>query len=421
MLSHRVALLALVLGVLPACGGGGDEDSGTSTDMATGDSATGTDTATGTDAAGTDAVVPPVTGFEGYGAAATGGHLSAPGGFTEYHVTSLGDSGPGTLREALSAGDRLVVFDVAGEITLLSDIPVRVAYVTVDGSTAPAPGITIRKASPTDGEVRLGGNNTTGVAHDLIFTHLRFIGSWDGTENGLNNAATIVMDGEDHVDGIHNIILDHLSLENATDSSPDIWGYGHDITVSWCIIRESMHPTTISHSGDTMVRERISFHHNVYAYNHERNPQIRGAVTDFDYVNNVVFNWQRFGGGYGVRLREINGTYPSGLNFVNNFFSSVNVPEAALVYGDTPGMDDDGPMPGPDMYPGGVWVMGNVFPAANVDGYSTLTAPVPVPAAAAVTTWAVDELDIMMLPSVGMMYRNAAEQTLIDEIAAAMP
>ena len=47
----------------------------------------------------------------------------------------------------------------------------------------------------------------------------------------------------------------------------------------------SWHPTTISHyPAPYQIRQRIGMHHNVYAKNGERNPQIRADVRDLDYV-----------------------------------------------------------------------------------------------------------------------------------------
>jgi hypothetical protein len=48
------------------------------------------------------------------------------------------------LRDALSAGSRCIVFDVAGEIVLRKQIYLRGAFITVDGFSAPDPGITVR-------------------------------------------------------------------------------------------------------------------------------------------------------------------------------------------------------------------------------------------------------------------------------------
>ena len=417
--------LVMCAALAVACGGGEGSAGGAGGADATGgggsgagiggDAVGGAGGSGGVGAAGGAGGNPPAA-FEGYGTA-TQGAMSSPDGYTEYAVTSLADSGPGTLRDALSEGSRLITFSVAGTIELQSDLSIRNAYITIDGSTAPDPGITIRKASPLDGEMVIGGNNNTGAGHDIIITHLRFAGRWDGNEDHPQNAATLGIDGEDHDDGIYNVIFDHLSFDNATDGSPDIWGKAHDITISWCILRDSLHPMTISHTTETMVRERISLHHNVWAQNHERNPQVRGNVQHLDYVNNVLFEWKIFGGGYGMRLRPRGATWPGNVNVINNAFVGNDALDAALVYGDRPGPADDGPG---GTYPNPVWVTGNAFPSETIDTYSTSSAPIEVPPAAQVTTWEVTDLAANMLPYVGTHYRTPDEQSLIDEIASAL-
>ncbi len=370
-----------------------------------------------------------LTPLEGYGALTPGG-----AGGEVYHVTSLDDSGDGTLRDGVTNrdydtdGPRRIVFDVAGTITLESDIVVREPYLTIDGSTAPAPGITIRKTSIHEGEFIIAGT------HDIIVQHLRFWGLWQTGGAHSNNAATISIDGDAGPDYVaQNIVLDHLTARNATDGGPDIWGEVRDVTVSWCFFFYNWHPTTISHyPAPFQTRQRISMHHNVYAKNGERNPQIRADVRDFDYVNNIIYDWGYFGegGGYGIRIKNNPGEPKVNGNFINNWFEPTIRPAWALVYGTVPGADanDGGPaVPPPqgtvvtNSLMGDLFVSGNLLPAENEDHYSTVGAPLPVPAYARVTTYPASHLAVEVLPEVGMLYRDAEEQAILDEIAALAP
>ena len=71
---------------------------------------------------------------EGFGAGAAGGR-----GGQVIAVTHLNDSGPSSLREALSARrPRIIRFAVEGTIELKSPLMVTEGRVTIDGETAPA-------------------------------------------------------------------------------------------------------------------------------------------------------------------------------------------------------------------------------------------------------------------------------------------
>jgi len=79
-------------------------------------------------------------GAEGFGAYSKGGR-----GGKVYHVTTLEDGGPGSLREAVEAeGPRIVVFDISGTIRLKKSLVIRNPFITIAGQTAPGDGICLR-------------------------------------------------------------------------------------------------------------------------------------------------------------------------------------------------------------------------------------------------------------------------------------
>ena len=73
-------------------------------------------------------------GAEGYGRFARGARAGENP--TVYHVTNLNDSGKGSLRDAVSQPNRIVVFDVAGVIRIKSPL-VFSKNLTIAGQTAP--------------------------------------------------------------------------------------------------------------------------------------------------------------------------------------------------------------------------------------------------------------------------------------------
>ena len=76
-------------------------------------------------------------GAEGFGRYAVGGRYGEV-----YHVTNLNDSGEGSLRDAVSQPNRIVVFDVSGVIHAKSVIPFA-KNLTIAAQTAPGNGIVI--------------------------------------------------------------------------------------------------------------------------------------------------------------------------------------------------------------------------------------------------------------------------------------
>ncbi len=228
---------------------------------------------------------------EGFGANTPGG-----AGRSVVHVTNLQDAGPGSLREALGGGGRTVVFDVAGTIALSSDVHVRGAFVTIDGTTAPSPGITLRGAG-----LQIRGDEG---AHDVIVRGLRVRGA---AKDGLHIAV-----------GTYNVLVDHVSVQGSGDGNIDITE-AHDVTLAWSILAQPA--ATEKNQLIKYAPARITLHHNLYVEAQQRNPQVRiddagtpATETTVDMRNNIVWGWV---GGYGTLV-----WYGPWANVVANFYAS---------------------------------------------------------------------------------------------------
>lgn len=369
-------------------------------------------------------------GFEGFGAV-TQGALSSPTGFTIYRVTSLADGGPGSLRDAISQGQRYVVFDVGGTILLTSHLVIQASYLTIDGASAPAPGITIVVPEPYTFSIEPSWRS--GPVHDVIVHHLRLDGQAEGVQT--NNGDLLGIDG--FADEVYNVIFDHITASDSHDGIFDIIGGNvHDITISWSLIRDTISVTLIRGWDSTSAVRNISFHHNIWVDCSERMPRVVGNVQNLDLVNNVIYNWDVGEGGLGAThiVRDLNVPAPS-MNIINNYYHAGPVGKLAyaIVYGRTgrrnmaPGSADDGGPPR-QVPQGTVWtessimgpmyVFGNLLPQNNIDQWSTQDQSLLIPSSAAVTTYDADKLFELMVPYVGTQLPTEAEQALLEEIAA---
>ena len=197
-------------------------------------------------------------GAYGFGAAATGGR-----GGTVYHVTNLNDSGAGSFRDAVSADNRIVVFDVGGYVALLSAVSVS-SDLTIEGQTAPGGGFGLMAA-----EVSLSGKN------NIIIRNLRFR---QGNEDPDTGKSAINMGTG------NNIILDHCSFEYGQFDSVDAVGVTN-FTVQNCIIADPIGQQFGAHvevGPDT-------FYRNLWVNAHNRQPL---AKADTQYINNVIYDYQ---------------------------------------------------------------------------------------------------------------------------------
>lgn len=196
---------------------------------------------------------------EGFGAQATGGR-----GGEIYHVATLDDSGPGSFRDAVSKGKRIVVFDVGGYIDLKSNISVA-SDITILGQSAPGDGIATKNYEISFSK-----------SHNVIVRYMRFrLGSTPKMEHkyavGIGEA--------------ENIIFDHVSIQFGRWDCIGL-SKSKDITIQNCIIGPGIDPQRF---GCLCESDNVTFSHNLWISNQSRNPKSKGIVQ---YVNNVVYNWR---------------------------------------------------------------------------------------------------------------------------------
>ncbi len=307
--------------------------------------------------------------LEGYGTGTPGGS-----GGTAYEVTSLADSGPGTLRDALASSNRNVTFAVGGTIELESTIRISGSYITIDGTTAPYPGITITAENPGVTGALLDLKD----CHDIIVRNIRICDAPDPS----------LVDNLRIWDGAYNIVIDHCSLRRGGDGCLDISDRAHDVTVQWCIIAE-----TVKNSLIRTDLYNLSLHHNLYASGDERNPQLDDA-DNVDMVNNVICDWA---GNYGTRIRD-----GATANLVNNYYLA------------TPRSDEhDAVVINSDA--GGVYMSGNIMPA-SCGACGTTGTRYPAPA---VTEMGPTDALAAVLDEAGAWPRDAEDASYIVETTGA--
>ncbi len=206
-------------------------------------------------------------------------------------VTSLEDSGPGTLREALNAkGPRIIRFAVGGEIWLKDKLMFNSPFVTVEGESAPAPGITLM------------GDKLRVRTHDVILRNLRVrVGALLTGSDPQNRDGIAVEGSQDGSDPGYNVLVENCSVSWAIDENIQIWGKGsHDIVVRNCIIAEGLakgHPKGGTHSAGLIIgpdTRKVTIQGNLFAHNAFRNP-VAGGGSDSVIVNNLVYD-PGFGG-----------------------------------------------------------------------------------------------------------------------------
>lgn len=261
---------------------------------------------------------------KGFGRNATGGR-----GGQVIHVTNLNASGAGSLRAALeTTGPRYIVFDVAGDIELSSrlivgagtnytyDSATNALYedVTIMGSTAPSPGITLRTSGPSSGIVSA---LMTVQVSNVIIRYMTFRTDDGDTSNAdginvINQWDANANDGGTYQYTMTDVILDHLSISNGSDENFAVQGVD-DFTLSNSLLTNS------DHSGYNFLFGYKNYDHtyinNMLSHSSYRNPLV-GYGTDgsrLEIINNIIF-------GYDVGGTDI--VYGNNIDVIANLYKA---------------------------------------------------------------------------------------------------
>ena len=259
---------------------------------------------------------PAFPGAEGHGRYVTGGR-----GGNIVHVTNLNDSGTGSLRAAVETNNKnkakIIVFDVAGVIALNKELQIG-DNTTIEGQTAPYPGITVRYYT-----MRPGSN-----------VIIRFIRFRRGQERDVDDGADATWQRNKN-----GLIFDHCSFSWSIDEIASFYD-NNNFTMQWCTIAESL--TNAGHGkgahgyGGIWGGKLASFHHNLIAHVSNRGPRFNGARYEWSgYTSNKDYNtykWANFCQAENVDFRNCvmynaQGTCYGGpgggqINMVNNYFKA---------------------------------------------------------------------------------------------------
>lgn len=203
-------------------------------------------------------------GAEGFGRFATGGR-----GGEIYHVTNLKDSGTGSLRDAVSKSNRIIVFDVSGVINLKSRLVFK-NNLTILGQTAPGEGVQV-----------YGNGVSFSNANNIIVRYLRIRMGVNG-DSGKDAAG--VAEG-------HDMIFDHMSVlwgrdENFSVSSNNKGTGPANVTIQNSFIGQGLQPHSCG--GLIQTDNGVTLFRNLYIENSTRNPKVKGLNQ---FVNNVTYDW----------------------------------------------------------------------------------------------------------------------------------
>lgn len=273
-----------------------------------------------------------VPGAEGFGATTVGG-----AGGRELLVTRLDDNpekpAKGSLRWALKQkGPRIVRFAVGGDVMLRDRIQVKEPFLTLDGSTAPEPGVCIRNGS-------LEFRDT----HDILVQRLRIRLGDEATLKKNKAKGRKRPKGSGGLDcvSLHDcqrVLFDHCSVSWSCD---ELFGIVRcrEVTIQWCLLSEPLTNPKLHPYGDNHAfcinasASTLSVHHCLLHKFVMRGPQFEcndmrkedGYAVRMEAVNNVISGYTQSGSRYSTGVEKGNGT-GKGKTFEFQFLGNLYIP-----------------------------------------------------------------------------------------------
>lgn len=199
------------------------------------------------------------------------------------HVTTLEDSGKGSLRDAIKqCGPCIVIFDVSGDIQLVSDLVLDKKNITIAGETAPAPGITLR-----NGSVKIRGQS-------IVLSNLAvYPGSSPDPEIAGNRDGVSIYGSISKGIEVRDILLRNISIGWGVDENIGIQGLAKNIVIERSLIfqglRRGGHPKGV-HSMNILMAENVgpvTILGSVLAASEQRSPRMTSGNTVI-FINNVM-------------------------------------------------------------------------------------------------------------------------------------
>lgn len=215
----------------------------------------------------------------GFGRNAAGGDPSRV-----YRVTTLADSGSGSLRTALESNEPWsIVFDVEGTITWASEVRVR-ANKTVDGRGH---------------DVTVDGTWRIQEVRNVIISDLRLTRSIRSGEQACGQDGDVILvrgpGGASPADfNTKDLWFHHLELFSGGDGLLDLRG-ATGVTISWCHFHSHKKVTLAwqDMNGDPTPGMEVTWHHNFFDRTTVRNPRLHYGKAHF--YNNYLLEWWQYG------------------------------------------------------------------------------------------------------------------------------